>query len=173
MRPRLLLTLFLGLTIAALAQDKVEFAAVSDVNVKMTIEREWIKNKTLKLTGYYPSKATMQQVDGVIAAQKIDKGTVKDIFYYVRSDGGHVMLLACVEKDGKPRSHCIAIDKNGSIVAYWIQTYPKSPQDWSPAFAGIATPKAEQAGAGQPATRPDSRPEGNKKPQTKTEGRSR
>jgi hypothetical protein len=32
---------------------------------------------------------------------------------------------------------------------------------------------AEQAGAGQPATRPESKSEGNEKPQSKTEGRSR
>jgi hypothetical protein len=36
-----------------------------------------------------------------------------------------------------------------------------------------AKKKAEQAGAGQPATRPESKPEGNDKPQTKSEGRSR
>lgn len=34
-------------------------------------------------------------------------------------------------------------------------------------------PKAEQAGAGRPATRPESKSEGNQKPQSKTEGRSR
>jgi hypothetical protein len=36
-----------------------------------------------------------------------------------------------------------------------------------------ARPKAEQAGAGQPATRPESKSEDNQKPQPKSEGRSR
>jgi hypothetical protein len=34
-------------------------------------------------------------------------------------------------------------------------------------------PEAEQGTAGQPATRPESKPEGKKKPQTNSEGRSR
>ena len=33
--------------------------------------------------------------------------------------------------------------------------------------------QAEQGGAGQPATRPESKPEGGKKPQPEAEGRSR
>jgi hypothetical protein len=36
-----------------------------------------------------------------------------------------------------------------------------------------AKAKAEQAGTGQPATRPESKPEGNNKPQTKSDGRSK
>ena len=52
-------------------------------------------------------------------------------------------------------------------------SYLKDTPKWAQPWCDEAKREAEQAGAGQPATRPESKPKGSDKPQPKSEGRSR
>jgi hypothetical protein len=71
------------------------------------------------------------------------------------------------------------IDQEGSPEFGKLNIDPQDPAAlfrYSPEFAVIAAehkPKAQQAGTGQPATRPESNSEGSDKPQPESEGRTR
>ena len=169
MKHTLIFAIILICGISASKSGELGFIPVKDGDTRKGIEEDWILGKTWKLTTYYPSDATRKRIEEVIKAQKIDRSTIKDMFYYTRPSGEHLMFLACIEKDGKPRSHCVGFDKKGGIAVYWVQTYPEGKK---PEYTAIAVPKAEQDGADQPTPAPESKPDGKEKPESESEGGS-
>ena len=162
------LILFCGASASGAAE--LEFVPVKDADTRKGIEEDWIPGKTWELPTYFPSDAIRKRVEEVIKAQKIDRSTMKEMFYYTRPSGEHLIVLECVEKDGKPRGHCVGFNKKGGIAVYWVQTYPKGQK---PKHEAIAVPKAAQNGAEQAATAPDSKQAGEEKPKSESEVRPR
>ncbi len=150
-----------------------EFAPVTDANEKAVIEREWIRNKSLRLTAYYPDKETMKRAQAIIEGKKIKKGDVSEILYYSIDDRRHVLFVETDQHNGQARYHCIGFTKDRVPAVYWVQFQKLGEEMKIEAIEKTAEPKAEQSGTGQPATRPESKSEGSDKPQPESEGRSR
>lgn len=150
-----------------------ELAPVTDAKEKAAIEREWIRNKSLKLTAYYPDKETMERAQAIIEEKKIKQKDVSEILYYSIDDGRHVLFVETDEHDGQVRYHCVGLTKDRVPAVYWVQFQKRGEEMKIEAIEKPTKPKTEQGGTGQPATRPESDTEGGDKPQPESERRSR
>ena len=122
-----------------------EFAPVTDANDKAVIEREWIRNKSLKLTAYYPDKETMKRAQAIIEEKKIKEDDVSEILYYSIDDGRHVLFVETDEHDGQARYHCIGFTRDRVPAVYWVQFQKLGEEMKIEAIEKTAAPKAEQA----------------------------
>jgi len=147
-----------------------ELAPVTDVEEKAAIERDWIMNKSLKLTAYYPDKETMKRAKAIIEGKKIKEEDVSEILYYSINDGRHVLFVETDERDGQARYHCIGFTKERVPAIYWVQ-FQKHGEEMK--IEAIEKPTEPQSGAGKPATRPESKTGGGDKPQPEPEGSPR
>lgn len=150
-----------------------ELAPVVDAKEKAAIERDWIKNKSIKLAAYYPDKETMKRAQAIIDEKKIKEENVSEILYYSIDDGRHLLFFETDEHDGQARYHCIGLTKDRMPAVYWVQFQKRGEEMKIEAIEKPTESKVEQGGAGQPATRSESKPDGADKPQPESEGRSR
>ena len=91
------------------------------------------------------------------------KTFIKDFDFVRKFEGGEALVIQL------PNDVGVADVPNGSLV--FLEREDEEPILWDGRKAEFT--KAEQAGTGQPATRPESKSEGSDKPQPEAEGRSR
>jgi len=106
------------------AEEKPELIKVNDVEARKALEAEWIFNKSLKLTAYYPTRSTMQKAQQFIKAKGIKEEKISEMLYYSLDGGRHVLFMETDQKEESVRYHCLGFDKDENVKIYWVQFQP-------------------------------------------------
>ena len=136
----------------------------------------WEKMNEWKMTDYYPPQEAVNNAYSLLKRAGHKDLMEEGAIYYSVGDGKHVLLITSINSQPDiAKYYCLGFDSNSKTpnvpVKAWV-TYKEIIHKFTNVPISI-TPKAEQAGAGQPATRPETKSEGGDKPQPKSEGRSR
>jgi hypothetical protein len=103
---------------------KAQFLDVKNPEVRKDLETQWIFNKAMELTGYYPPHTTLAKAREVLAVQKIKQENVIEILYYSLPNGRHILFIKTDQRDGSARFHCIGFDDKEEVKVFWTQFQP-------------------------------------------------
>ncbi len=115
---------------------------------------------------FYPPESLVQRIEFTVklVPEKLLKGEMPEQNYVTFTYGNSLVAL-CAQ-------HPRTLHKGNRMTFYVTDIVGTEVK--SIAYGDVETQEdAEQAGTGQPATRPESKPEGGDKPQPESEGRSR
>jgi hypothetical protein len=136
----------------------------------------WNDQTTWKMTDYYPPAERVSEAYKVLRAAGCDDLVDQGAIYYAVGEKKHLLLITSTASTPVlAKYYCVAFDDIGEAPLTPIKVWVKY-REVIHKFTNTAldlSKKAEQGGAGQPATRLKSEPEGGDKPQPEAEGRSR
>ena len=127
-------------------------------------KRYWVRETKIAPSEWYRIETNPEGATGMVQHPDVFQlTTIEGAHFIFDLKSGNLLAKGILKKEEPEREEAVYVDP---FTGKELDAEHKDP------FAG-EEPEAEQAGAGQPATRPESKSEGSEKPLPESEGRSR